>query len=283
MSMGIGRFVYTPILPLMQAQAGLSVAYAATLATLNYAGYFAGAVAAIALPRVLHSAPAYRAGLVLMVATLALMPATGSAAVWGALRFLAGVLSAVVFLSALSSAQARLRGHAHHLLGWGVGGVGAGIALSGALVLAVRAVSTWRAAWWLAAALALAMAVAAWRLRPAAGPAPTGGPDGAGTRLLRPFLALLVGYTLEGVGYIIAGTFLVAAVDESSPGWIGSAAWIVVGLAALPAPALWAALGRHRSRPTLLCVGLVVQAVGIALPALVGGVVPAVVSAVLFG
>ncbi len=289
MSMGIGRFVYTPILPLMQAQAGLTVSYGATLATLNYAGYLAGAAAAIALPRLLHSALVYRAGMVLMVASLGLMPAAagggvGAEATWGALRFLAGVASAVVFLAALTSAAARLRGHGHHLLGWGFGGVGVGIALSGALVLAVRAVSTWRAAWWLSAALALVLAVAAWRLASGPGTGPAAAPDdGGGVRLYRWFVALLASYALEGVGYIIAGTFLVAAVDESSPGWVGSGAWIVVGLAAIPAPALWAALGRRRSRPTLLCAALAVQAVGIALPALVGGVAPAVASAVLFG
>lgn len=34
-SMGVGRFVYTPILPLMTAQAGLTAAAGASLATAN--------------------------------------------------------------------------------------------------------------------------------------------------------------------------------------------------------------------------------------------------------
>lgn len=58
---------------------------------------------------------------------------------------------------------------------------------------------------------------------------------------------------------------------------------MLVGLAAVPSSALWARLGRRWSRPGLLFVALVIQAVGIALPALVGGVAPALVSAVLFG
>jgi MFS family permease len=52
---------------------------------------------------------------------------------------------------------------------------------------------------------------------------------------------------------------------------------------ALPAPALWARLGRRWARPTLLLAALLIQAGGIALPALVPGVGPALVSAVLFG
>ncbi len=93
----------------------------------------------------------------------------------------------------------------------------------------------------------------------------------------------MVSYTLEGIGYIIAGTFLVAAIDQSSPGWIGSGAWVLVGLAALPSSALWAWLAYRFSRPVLLLAALVIQGIGIALPALFGGVAPAIISAILFG
>jgi hypothetical protein len=81
------------------------------------------------------------------------------------------------------------------------------------------------------------------------------------------FAALLASYTLEGVGYIIAGTFLVAAIEQGTPDWSGTGAWVLVGLAALPAPAVWAWLGRRWSRPGLLLAALVSQAAGIALPA----------------
>jgi hypothetical protein len=58
----------------------------------------------------------------------------------------------------------------------------------------------------------------------------------------RPFALLFGSYTLEGVGYIIAGTFLVAAVAQHSPGWLGNGAWLVVGLAAIPSAALLGAI-----------------------------------------
>lgn len=74
-----------------------------------------------------------------------------------------------------------------------------------------------------------------------------------------------------------------AAIEQSSPGWIGGGAWVLVGLAAIPSAALWAGLGRRWPRPGLLLVALAVQAVGIALPALIGGVAAALLSAVLFG
>ncbi|MEU8752921.1 YbfB/YjiJ family MFS transporter [Streptomyces chartreusis] len=281
--MGVGRFVYTPILPLMQARAGLSAGAGAHLATANYVGYLAGALAGIALPALVRSRGVLRGSLLLLTATLAAMPATHSTTVWAALRLLAGAASALIFVVAVSALLHHLRRHPAHLPGWAFGGVGAGIALSGALVLVLNSVADWRAAWWASAALSAVLAAGSWNLRPEApsSPRPTAGT--APVRTHRWFGALFVSYTLEGVGYIVAGTFLVAAIGQGSPGWVGSGAWVLVGLAAVPSSALWARLGHNRSLPDLLLAALVVQAVGIALPALVGGVAAALVSAVLFG
>ncbi|WP_097257198.1 YbfB/YjiJ family MFS transporter [Streptomyces sp. Ag109_G2-15] len=286
--MGVGRFVYTPILPLMHARAGLSAGAGAHLATANYVGYLVGALAGILVPALVRSPALLRASLIALTVSLAAMPATHSTAVWIVLRLLAGVASAVIFVIAVSSLHSHLREHPAHLSGWAFGGVGGGIALSGLLVLALRSVADWRAAWWASAALTAILAIAAWRLRPEPAPAVTAAPAGsaAGTPALRTrrwFGVLFASYTLEGIGYIVAGTFLVAAIGQSSPGWIGSGAWVLVGLAAVPSCALWARLGRRWSRPGLLLVALVIQAAGIALPALIGGVAAALVSALLFG
>ena len=102
-------------------------------------------------------------------------------------------------------------------------------------------------------------------------------------RFDRRFGVLLLSYSLEGIGYIVAGTFLVAAIKETSSSWLGNGAWLFVGVAAAPSAALWAWLGARWSHPTLLVVALVVQAIGIALPAVAGGGGAALVGAVLFG
>jgi hypothetical protein len=78
-----------------------------------------------------------------------------------------------------------------------------------------------------------------------------------GPRTHRWFGALFVSYTLEGIGYIVAGTFLVAAIGQGSPGWIGSGAWGLAGLAAVPSSALWERLGQRWSRPGLPLTALV--------------------------
>ncbi|MFE6756836.1 YbfB/YjiJ family MFS transporter [Streptomyces sp. NPDC057684] len=286
--MGVGRFVYTPILPLMHAQVGLSAGAGANLATANYVGYLVGALAGTLLPRLMRSADVLRGSLLALVASLAAMPLTHSVTLWLLLRLGAGVFSALIFVIAASSLLSHLRDHPAHLPGWAFGGVGAGIALSGLLVLVLRTVGTWRAAWWASAALAAALTLVAWGLRPEPAPRPDSSMSATQGQMPAPrthrwFGTLFASYTLEGIGYIIAGTFLVAAIEQTSPGWIGSGAWVLVGLAAIPSSALWAGLGRRWSRPGLLLAALGVQAVGIALPALVGGVAAALISAVLFG
>jgi MFS family permease len=282
--MGIGRFAYTPILPLMHAQVGLSPKLSAELATANYLGYLVGSLAAIAAPALVRSRATLRVSLVVLVGTLVLTPSTHVGALWSTFRLVAGAASALIFVIAVSALLTGLRAYAHHLIGWALGGVGAGIALSGGLVLILRTIGTWREAWWSAAALAVPFAALAWRLQ-TTWPAPRSAPadqrdDAVG---LRWFTALLATYSLEGVGYIVAGTFLVAAIDQTAPSWVGTGAWVLVGLAALPSSALWAWLSRTWSRPALLLTALIVQVIGIALPAFAGGVVAALVSATLFG
>ncbi|MEU9449855.1 YbfB/YjiJ family MFS transporter [Streptomyces sp. NPDC048277] len=281
--MGVGRFVYTPILPLMHSQAGLSAGTGANLATANYVGYLVGALAGTLAPALVRSRAVLRGSLLLLTATLAAMPLTHSPALWGALRLLAGAASALVFVVAVASLLHHLREHPAHLPGWAFGGVGAGIALSGLLVLALRSVADWRASWWAAAALAGVLTAASWNLRPEDAPAAPVAGARPGVRTHRWFGALFVSYFLEGVGYIVAGTFLVAAIGQGSPGWVGSGAWVLVGLAAVPSSALWARLGHRWSRPGLLVTALTIQAVGIALPAVTGSTAAALGSAVLFG
>jgi len=79
----------------------------------------------------------------------------------------AGYASALVFLVAASALLTGLRAHGQHLIGHGFGGVGAGIAASGVLVLVLRH-GTWQDSWWSAAVLGAVLSAAARPLRPAA-------------------------------------------------------------------------------------------------------------------
>jgi MFS family permease len=301
-AMGVGRFVFTPILPLMEAQAGLTREGASLLATGNYLGYLVGAVAGIALPALSRARLALRVSGVVLVVTLLVMPLTRDLAAWVAVRAVAGAASAVVFMVAGNTILTRLTGAKPHLVGWAYGGVGAGIAASGIMVAVVRATgerADWQAAWWSAAVLTVALLAVGWPVGAgasrdedghragAAGRAANGAPASPATASGRGhgawFGLLTASYFLEGAGYIIAGTFLVAAVSATGPGWLSGSVWTIVGLAAFPSSALWTWLSARVSRPSLITGALVLQAIGIALPALSGGAPAAVASAALFG
>src|SRR3954454_15806290 len=87
-AMGIGRFAFTPLLPLMQQDAGLTLVQGGWLATANYAGYLAGAVICMAWPPA--AARAIRRGLVSIALFTLGMGLTHEPWLWSALRFLAG-------------------------------------------------------------------------------------------------------------------------------------------------------------------------------------------------
>ncbi|WP_354570279.1 YbfB/YjiJ family MFS transporter [Glaciihabitans sp. UYNi722] len=286
-AMGVGRFVFTPVLPLMEAQAHLAPASASAIATSNYLGYLVGAILGIVFPIISRSRNALRISAVALIISLAVMPLTVDVATWVMIRGVAGIASAVIFMVAGNTILTKLASTKPHIVGWAYGGVGAGIAMSGILVAVVSSVSDWRASWWSAAALTALLLAVGWFVGesvPRTGVTETTAEsDQAIPSHRRSFIILACSYFFEGAGYIVAGTFLVAAVSATGPAWLGGSVWTIVGAAALPSCAAWTWLSLHGSRPTLLTAALVLQAVGIALPSISGAAAPAIVSAVLFG
>src|SRR5690349_5142868 len=134
-SNGIGRFAFTPLLPMMQQDAGLSLAAGGWLASANYLGYLLGALSTAALP--VRPAMAIRAGLVTIVVVTLGMGASHTFVAWVALRAIAGIASAWVFVFTSSWCLDRLAHSARPLLNGVVfAGVGSGIALAGVICLA---------------------------------------------------------------------------------------------------------------------------------------------------
>src|SRR5256714_3944876 len=130
--MGIGRFAFTPILPVMQAQSALTLAAAGWLAAANYAGYLAGALSA----PLVSGAVAIRAGLIGIACFTLAMGLVDDFFGWIALRALAGVASAWVLIHVSAWCLERLAalGRAQ-LNGTVYAGVGVGSMLAGALWL----------------------------------------------------------------------------------------------------------------------------------------------------
>ena len=168
-AMGIGRFAFTPVLPLMLGEGLLDVAQGGWLAAANYAGYLAGALTASRVP--------LRAGALAVVALIATATFTAAMALplpplWLPLRFLAGAASAWVFVATSVWCLGALAGRgAARASGWVYAGVGAGIALAGihcllAAAAGVRSQPLWLQLGGLALVLALPVLWVIARLEP---------------------------------------------------------------------------------------------------------------------
>ena len=129
-AMGIGRFAFTPILPMMQQDGGLSVTEGGWLASANYLGFLLGAVAAIRI-RVRPTA-AIRWGLVVIGVVTLGMGLDNRFATWIVLRALAGVANAWAQVFAFAWCLKHLAVVGRPLLNGVVcAGVGIGIAVTG--------------------------------------------------------------------------------------------------------------------------------------------------------
>ncbi|HET6618426.1 MAG TPA: YbfB/YjiJ family MFS transporter [Dongiaceae bacterium] len=285
-AMGIGRFVYTPILPEMIAALHLTASEAGFIASANFAGYLVGALIAAGSFFASRRRPWMLAALLVSALTTGLMAATDSLAAFVLLRFVSGVASAfaLIFTSSLVLDRLAAAGRSH-MAGHQFAGVGAGIAISAILVAQMAAHgAAWQWQWIATAALSLLAVIAVAALIPSR-------PDGSGTAgatanggIGRPLVALIVAYGLFGFGYVITATFLVQLVRTSAEiAPLEPYIWIVVGLAGIPSVAFWAALGRRIGLGHAYALACLIEAAGVLASVLWQAPAGVVLAAVLLG
>ncbi|MGH8618250.1 MAG: YbfB/YjiJ family MFS transporter [Burkholderiales bacterium] len=285
-AVGIGRFAYTPLLPLMLHDAGLTIVAGSWLASANYLGYIAGALSAARLP----GPPArwIAASLVGTAALTAAMGFTQSTSVWLVLRTLAGIASAwgLVLVSAWAMQRLMLAGAAQRS-GVVFAGVGLGMAFTGVLAALGRNLGASSAALWIAfGALAVAITVGVWPLLFA--PAPAAPSRQAAAPTARPprraVVVLVATYGIFGFGYIIPATFLpVIARDALGTAAVTDWFWPALGLAAAASTLAASRLTERHGNTAILAWSFLLEGIGIALLAAFPGVAGFALSALLVG
>ena len=274
LGMGIGRFAYTPLLPALIDEAGLSLRAAGYIASANFAGYLIGALAASRVPAT-RRRTAFALAIGLSVLTTFSVAVLESAWLLALARALSGVASAFVMVQGSAIVLDVLSAHRRPgLFAALYAGVGGGIALTAVIVEIMTRAGISGAGTW--AALGLASALLAW---PALGlrdpgradaPAPaassTGPPAGARDRALR---WLLLAYGGLGFGYVITATFVVVMVRSRSD-WkpYEMLVWCIVGLAAAPSNWLWQRLSDRAGPWTAMIAAYLLEAVGVVAAAL---------------
>ena len=285
LAMGISRFAFTPILPFMRRDAGFTIETAGYLASSNYVGYFIGALWAGFLFR--HKKMILLVNVLLNVASVISMGLTELFTSWLLLRLVAGITSGFIFVLTSSIimdylAQAVLTKWSGYLFS----GIGLGIAISGLFVPYLELAYTWKGAWLGLGMLSLAffcVTLVTWRnLTISDGVKKVKAANGKMTAGFMPWL--IASYGLEGLGYIITGTFLVDIIHNiPSLASYSSYSWVVVGLAAVPSAPVWIVLLSKYSPVHILTVAYIMQVFGIILPVISQTAVSVLLSSFLFG
>ena len=267
-AMGVGRFAFTPMLPLMLRDGSLAIGASPWLAGVNYLGYLVGALTAGRLP--ITPARLVLLSLGGIVASTAGMGMVSGLPGWLLLRGGAGILSGWALVGTSTWALYHLAQLGRpRLAGVVYAGVGSGIALTGAFCLLEAGPGALSAGLWrqlaLLALVILVLPVALLRGAPAVSRPATAraGVVGGDLRLL------ILCYGVFGFGYILPATYLPALARQvvDDPRLFGLV-WPVFGTAAAASTVLagtsW--VQQNRLRAWSMCHLL--MALGALLPSL---------------
>lgn len=284
LTVGLARFAYTPLLPVMRQEAGLSLLAGGWLATLNYGGYIAGLLVASWVGTLRLKFHIYRASLVIAVVTTAAMGMTDNLYLWALLRFVAGFssIAGLVLASGLILDWLNRQGHPPEL-GLHFSGLGLGIAAS-AVAVAAMADLPWNWQWIGLGLLGIVFFIPAWWWlpRPLGEHAAT---TGAAPVPSRRWLNLMAAaYFCAGFGYVVSATFIVDILENlpllaGRGGWV----WLVVGAAAIPSTFVWDRVAARLGQIPALLLAYALQTVSIVLPVVTESAALNLVSAGLWG
>lgn len=287
--MTIGRFSYTPILPFMQKATNLSNQDAGLLATINYLGYLLGAMIPtfyIFKSKVMD----LKIYLLINIISVLFMGFTSEFITWNILRFIAGITSGTVFVLASNVVLESLnKGNKSHLSGFLYSGVGIGIFTSSIFVHFYTSAQNWSGTWIMLGVSSLIIgSIVVFSMKEIEDPIKTQQKDlkvpHKETYTKWFFVFFSIAYLLEGAGYIVTGTFLVAIV-ESIPNLHEYAAlsWMFVGLAAIPSCVLWSILGNKIGNAKAVNLAFMLQIIGVILPVFSHSIISLIISSCLFG
>ncbi|MFY0611375.1 MAG: YbfB/YjiJ family MFS transporter [Hyphomicrobiaceae bacterium] len=283
-SMGIGRFAFTPLLPVMQNENLLSISEAGALASVHFVGYAMGALlgaALTALPRTTLIGALVGVSL----STLS-MGLTENHLLWLIARWMTGVCSALVLVVVSTHFLQRLTEAGRpDLQGLVFSGVGAGTAVTGFVMLVFMANSVNSTIGWLTFGIA-ALGATGLLLRSLRADLfqSTHRLQSRSASCGVPAWRIILPYGAMGAGYIIPATYLPVMAQQSisSPlvfGW----GWPIFGIAAAISTLLSSRLHRAYSNRQIWVVSQVIMATGLILPALAPSIATIAISAACVG
>jgi predicted MFS family arabinose efflux permease len=284
LAMGIGRFAYTPVLPVMLSDNLLDISTAGAIASIHFIGYAMGAFAAvyvITTPRAMLMGSL----VIIAVSTLA-MGVTDNHTVWFGARWVAGFCSALILIIVSTYHIKYLAGPEHNnLQGWVFAGVGAGIMLVGLVVLAMMITAVTSHTIWLCfGGLALAGTVYLSMQQIDFTRLSAGADIGEEVRRTPLSWAIILPYAAMGFGYIVPATYLPVMAKEILPSpLIFGLGWPVFGAAAVVSTILIGRLQSRYSNRQIWLASQIVMALGLLAPVMSQSIFAIIIAALCVG
>ncbi|PLX66444.1 MAG: hypothetical protein C0602_12365 [Denitrovibrio sp.] len=282
LAMGIARFAFTPVLPLMQTDFSFSDTVSGALASINYLGYLLGAIYARYLS---GSNSSYRFFIIsipinLILVALMFFP---SYPLWYAARILSGFFSAVAFVMSAEFIMDYLaRVNKPSMMGMIYSGIGAGMVLSGLTVPILSNYFNSSEIWLWLAGLSLIPAFFAVYFTPR--PVAKTASPAVSKSVNRLIYILSASYLLEGFAYIITGTFIsVMVLRGTGSVMLSGYVWVIAGLGAVFITPLWPVFARRVGIANAIITAFAVQTFAIAAPIISDGVFITMVGAAGYG
>lgn len=289
LAMGIARFSYTPLLPVMVDEVGLSHAGGGWLASINYIGYLTGVFLASRIGSTVLKYRLYRWGMVIAVLSTALMAVSTDFYIWAISRFIAGLCTAAGLMIGSGLILNWLMRHQHRSeLGIHFSGIGLGIAISSFAAILMHQHLPWDMQWIVLTGLGVLLLIPALGWFPSVpdddhvtnkNPAMQHKPPNV--KFMRLFMAA---YFCAGFGYVVTATFMVAIINEL-PGLseVGGWMFLMAGVVAVPSCILWDVIARKVGDVNALLFASLLEVLGIIAPTLGLGLAGAMIGAVLYG
>ncbi|WP_299184636.1 YbfB/YjiJ family MFS transporter [uncultured Psychrobacter sp.] len=311
--MGYGRFLFTATLPDIMVQLSLSTAIAGWMASINYIGYFIGALIAMFVPQRLTWQMLMLWTVLSVITTMLLVVPKMSLNLWYVIRLLAGVASGVAMILSSSLVIQSFSDERRSVLSaLHYAGIGVGIGLSALLTWTLLLLEYhFDVIWLMAGVSSLPLLWLLYGIRPRDNDAAIFSEIGvadatsdathrsvhqtyinfkrslyeAVTGHTKAIMLLSASYVLAGFGYITSATFLpvMAAQRLTTQSYAGLLIWLLVGIFAMLSNPLWGALAKRIGETKTLMGLTLLQALGMLLPLWFEGAFGLYANAIILG
>jgi MFS family permease len=284
---GVARFAFTSLLPLMLNDF-LTIKTAGFLASLNYLGYLAGSIFAIFIKDIYTKVKYFRIGLFLSISSTLILAITSNETLWMISRVVAGFGTAMNLVVCSSIVMTKLNiENKTKAMGFYFSGVGFSIVVTDIIIKTINLnENLWQMSWLYLTIFAAIVSVYPLYILSIDKKIDTAiVKHKIDKNIFTTFTVLLIlAYFCEGIGFVVQATFLPDIINslEGLEGY-GSLTWLFVGIAGIPSSILWMRLAHNYGSVNMIILALLIQVVGILIPALSNNMYLNLLSGILYG